>query len=67
MRIITALPINQIRFETNATAQSLRILTEPVTAYSNKFTGTVYFKISKPEILQAVEFWLIAFNYMTCT
>ena len=37
------------------------------TAYSNKFTGTVYFKISNLDKLKAVDFWLVVFNDMTCT
>ena len=36
---------------------------ESDTAYSNKFTGTVYFKISNPEILQAVDFSLNTFLF----
>ena len=40
---------------------------DPDTAYSNKFTGTVYFIISNSEIPQAVDFWLVVFNHMTST
>ena len=41
---------------------------EPVTAYSNRLPGTVgLLLISNPEILQAVDFRLVVFKYMTCT
>ena len=52
---------------TNAKCTMFASMKEPDTAYSNKFTGTVYFKISNSEILQTVDFRLVVFNYMTCT
>ena len=50
---------------TNARCTMFSSMKEPDTTYSSKFTGMVYFKNSNSEILQAVDFWLVVFNYMT--